>query len=52
MKANSLMSKLNVDNLRHSSDVKRVVIGHLDPNKLPYLFGYKTGVSPLQNDYK
>ena len=20
--------------------------------KLPYLFGYKTGVSPLQNDYK
>ena len=19
---------------------------------LPYLFGYKTGVSPLQNDYK
>ena len=20
--------------------------------KVPYLFGYKTGVSPLQNDYK
>ena len=20
--------------------------------ELPYLFGYKTGVSPLQNDYK
>ena len=23
----------------------------IDP-QLPYLFGYKTGVSPLQNDYK
>ena len=22
------------------------------PWQVPYLFGYKTGVSPLQNDYK
>ena len=31
---------------------KEVYTLHTELSHIPYLFGYKTAVSPLQNDYK
>ena len=35
-----------------ASDIKKFNLKVYFRRKLPYLFGYKTRVSPLQNDYK
>ena len=44
--------KIIADYTKSIEIISQLLCRNLIVERLPYLFGYKTGVSPLQNDYK